>query len=367
MEGLGLGPNGASAYRSEVMALPFLRSDLPDSYPFSVRELPWTAKLDQNESPIDLPEEVKREIAEELCARPWNRYVQPSEYLAAKVALAEVLKSSPERLAIVSGADQGLVIAALIGGGPGRRVRWFEPSYPYIGHAARMSRGDCEAIPLADDLGVSLDAARDADLLYLVSPNNPTGALVSDTTVRQALEHRERLVVVDEAYYDFSKETSVGLLDEFDNLLIVRSLSKSLVAAWHVGYVLGSAETIAIIERVLTAPYHLTAPQLTVARRYGQIRPHVLGAVELVRRERQRVAEALEAIDGVTQVYPSHANFLLFQVGVDAKRVASALADSGVRVRDVSGLPTLSGHLRVSIGTREDNDTFLAKLEQVLG
>jgi len=349
----------------------YLRPDLPTSYPFSVEQKSYTAKLDQNEAPMDLPLELKRELVDELCRRPWNRYVQPAEYVEAKESLAEVVGIAPERLAITAGADQGLVAAAMIAGGPGRRITWFEPTYPYVGHAARMSRGQCSAVHLGAGIDAEIDAAEldAADLVFFVSPNNPTGGLVDEATIRRALSTPERLVVVDEAYFDFSKVTVAGLLREFENLLIVRSLSKSLLAAAHVGYVMGAPETVAHVERLFTAPYHLTAQQLLVCQRYGELRPHVLGLAEMIRKERARVSAALIDLGVVEHVYPSHANFLLFRLNVDAGALAVSLADRGIRLRDVSGLPGLSGHLRVTLGTREENDAFLAAFAdgQVVG
>jgi len=342
----------------------YLRPDLPSSYPFSVEQKTHTAKLDQNEAPMDLPQELKRELVDELCKRPWNRYVQPAEYVEAKESLADVVGIAPERLAITAGADQGLVATAAIAGGPGRRIRWFEPTYPYVGHAARMSRGHCEAVSLGADIDAAMAAVEidAADLVYFVSPNNPTGGLVDESTIRRALAVPDRLVVVDEAYFDFSKVTVAGLLREHENLVVVRSLSKSLLAAVHVGYVMGSPDTVAHVERLFTAPYHLTAQQLLVCQRYGELRPHVLGLAEVIRKERARVSAALAELEIVEHVYPSQANFVLFRLNVDAGALAVTLADRGIRLRDVSGLPGLEGHLRVTLGTREENDAFLAAL-----
>ncbi|MBT8492256.1 MAG: histidinol-phosphate aminotransferase family protein [Deltaproteobacteria bacterium] len=343
----------------------YLRPDLPAAYPFTVREQPWVAKLDQNEAPVDLPAELKRELALELADRPWNRYVQPAEYQEAKRALAEAVGVDADNLAITAGADQGLAAAAAIAGGPGRKIRWFEPTYPYVGHVSRMSRGDCQPLELGPniDAEVSAENVGAARLVFFVSPNNPTGGLVDREVVRKALQDPGRLVVVDEAYYEYSRVTVADLLEDFSNLLVVRSLSKSLLAAAHVGYVLGSEPTIASIDRMFTAPYNLTAQQLQIARRYGQIRPHVIGVAELVRRERDRVSAALEASERVGRVYPSAANFVLFEVNGEVADVAAQLTDRGIRIRNVSGLAGLEGHLRVTIGSREDNDRFIEALD----
>jgi histidinol-phosphate aminotransferase len=355
------------------MSLPCLRSDLPEAYSFTVTELPHRAKLDQNETAVDLPLELKRELAAELIGQPWNRYVQPGEYAAAKTELAASLAVEPDTLAITAGCDQAIESAFVIGGGPGRRARWFEPTYPYIAHAARRTFTGAGAVVLGADIDSALDAGMvladpAPDLVVLVSPNNPTGGLVAGPVVEAALKDPRRLVFVDEAYADFSDHTFAGLLANHENLLIGRSLSKSSLAAVHVGYVLGHARAIAALERMVTAPYHLNALQILMARRYRDIAPHVHAMAREVAAERERIHGALAAREGVTP-RPSRANFVLFGVAGPAERarqVHQAMARAGVRVRDVGALPGLAGYLRVTVATRAENDLFLEALDQAL-
>jgi histidinol-phosphate aminotransferase len=355
------------------MSLRCLRSDLPEAYSFTVTALPYRAKLDQNETAVDLPIELKRELAAELMAQPWNRYVQPGEYAAAKAELAASLAVDADMLALTAGCDQAIESAFVIGGGPGRRARWFEPTYPYIAHAARRTFTDADAVVLGADIDGALDAdmvlaGPAPDLVVLVSPNNPTGGLVAAPVVEAALEDPRRLVFVDEAYADFSGHSFAGLLADHDNLLIGRSLSKSSLAAVHVGYVLGHGRAIAAIERMLTAPYHVNALQILMARRYRDIAPHVRAMARSVVAERERIHDALAAREGVTP-RPSRANFVLFGIAGLAERarqVHQALARAGVRVRDVGALPGLAGYLRVTVGTRAENDLFLAAMDQAL-
>lgn len=341
------------------MALPFLRPDLPASYAFSVTEQPHTAKLDQNEAPVDLPAELKRELLERLAAREWNRYVQPAEYAAAKRGLAACFDLDPNAIAITVGADQAIEAAFLVAGGPGRSARWFEPTYPYFGHAARRTFTRAAPADLATPV-----APPAVDLIAFVSPNNPTGELVSAETIDAALAEPARMVAIDEAYADFSGVTSLGKLAEHDNLFIIRSLSKSSLAAVHLGFVAAHPDVVAIVERLYTAPYHLNHLQLLLAERYGDIAPHVAAIAADVIAERTRVASALVAADGITPL-PSHANFIMFRVAGapdNAKTLHARLAALGIRIRDVGGLSGLAGHLRVTIGTREQNDQFLAAL-----
>jgi histidinol-phosphate aminotransferase len=346
------------------VTLPCLRPDLPAGYPFQVSQLPHRAKLDQNESPVDLPAELKRELAAELAARAWNRYVQPADYARAKRALADVFGVAPESLAVTVGADQAIEAAFLCGGGPGRRARWFEPTYPFIATAARRTFTRAEPAVLGRDIDRLLDPAAiqeaPADLIALVSPNNPTGGVVADPVLDAALAEPGRLVLVDEAYFEVSGWTALARLERAPNLFIARSLSKSMLAGVHVGCAIAHPEAIAAIERLYTAPYHLDAWQLLCAERYAVIRPHVGAAAAAVRAERERVAAALRG-RGLA-VLDGRANFLAFEVGPRATEVWSALAGAGIRVRDLGALPGLAGFLRVTIGTPTENDLFLAEL-----
>jgi len=333
------------------MALSFLRPGLPKSYPFSVAQQPHRAKLDQNETPVDLPIELKRDLAEELAARPWNRYVQPAEYASAKRGLAACFGLNPDNLAITVGADQAIEAGFMVAGGPGRSARWYEPTYPYFAHAARRT-GTAEA------------ETDDANLIAFVSPNNPTGELVPDERIEAALDNPARMVMLDEAYVEFSKKTWLPRLPDHHNLFIVRSLSKSALAAVHIGFVIAHPTVIAIVERMYTAPYHLNHMQLLIAKRYARIAIHVARAADEVIIERERMTKALARRSDITPT-PSHANFILFKVHGDrsvASKLHQRLADAGVRVRDVSGLAGLAGHLRVTIGTPEENELFLRAL-----
>jgi histidinol-phosphate aminotransferase len=353
------------------MSLAWLRPGLPRSYAFSVTELPHRAKLDQNEAAVDLPAELKRELLEEMMARPWNRYLQPVEYARAKQALAEVAGVDPDWLAITSGGDQALEAGFMIAGGPGRRARWFEPTYPYVGHAARRTATAADRVELGAALDHRLDAGQvdcDADLIALVSPNNPTGGLVADDVVTAALADPGRAVLLDEAYADYARHSWVGRVGEHDNLLVARSLSKSSLAWIHVGFVVAHPDAIAIIENLYTAPYHLNGVQLLVAARYRDIYPHVRARADEVIAERERLTAALEELEGV-EPYPSRASFILFRIAGEPDRAAAVhrtLAEAGVRIRDVAGLTGLAGHLRVTLGLSDENDLFLTELARAL-
>jgi histidinol-phosphate aminotransferase len=343
----------------------FLRSDLPERAPFSISELPHRAKLDQNEAAIDLPSELKADLARAMAAESWNRYPQPKRYVTAKAAFAQAVGIPPERLALTFGGDQTILAAFFLAGGADRRALFFEPTYPMLSHYARVTGTPCERVVLGPEMLLTrAHLLGDFALRCFVSPNNPTGGRVDDALVQAALDH-EGLVFVDEAYADFAGESVLagGAQVAADNLLVGRSLSKALLAGLRLGYAIGAPEVIALVEQIFFAPYHLSSAQLVIAERFADIKPHVERAVAQVRAERTRLVAALATL--VPRVHPSVANFVLFDVPSPA-RVAGALAQRGIRIRDVSRLPGLSHHLRVTIGTRSENDAFLAELADVL-
>jgi histidinol-phosphate aminotransferase len=346
-----------------------LRNDLPPNSTFTVTEKPWRAKLDQNEAPVDLPDELKTDLARALAAGAWNRYPQPSEYAAAKARFGQAVGVPAENLALTVGCDQVIQAAFLLAGGPGRRARWFEPTYPNVALASRITGTLGEGIVLGETIDEAIDpgqvtAPPAPHLIVLVAPNNPTGGAYGREALDAALADPDRLVLVDEAYADFSGESVIAEALTRPNLLVGRSLSKSLLAGVRLGWAVGHPEAIAALERIYTSPYHLNSLQILVASRYGEIKPHLERAAAMVRSERERVAAALQGLDGIT-VRPSRANFLLFGIA-DASSHHTDLADRGVRIRDVSELPGLSSHLRVTIGTPAENDLFLATLGDLL-
>lgn len=351
------------------MTLRCLRDGLPGAMPFTVSQLPCHAKLDQNEAPGDLPDPLKRELAAELAAAAWHRYPQPARYVDARRRFAGALGLDPESLFLCVGGDQAILSAFHLAGGSGRRARWFEPTYPYIALAAQVTQTTAEPVclPAAPEhaaAAASLLAEPAPSLVVLVSPNNPTGGCIPRSVLDTALADERRLVFLDEAYADFAGGSLLAEVSRHPNLAIGRSLSKALLAGARLGYVVAHPEAVRALEAAFAAPYHLNVLQLLLAARFDLIQPHLAAMVRSVVAERERMFAELARVSGLSP-RPSHANFLLFQVAGDpagARRLHRELAESGIRVRDVGGLPTLAGHLRVTVGRPEENDAFLAAI-----
>lgn len=340
-----------------------LRDDIPRGSSFSVAQTPCQAKLDQNESPFEIPGDVKEQLLGELGAAPWHRYPQPADYAETKERFAAALDLDPDRVLLTVGCDQVILLAFWAAGGDGRTARVFEPTYPMFAHYARLTRTALDSVLLGPQFDIAAHGLGGrVDLMALVSPNNPTGGGPDRALIRQALE-LGGLTFVDEAYADYSGETVLDLLPDNGNLLIGRSLSKAQLAGARLGYGVGHPDLVRTLEGLLFAPYHLSALQLLIARHFALIRPHLADHVEAVVRQRARVAAGIQALG--LKPYPSKANFVLFaapDAAADVAAINTGLLARGVRLRDVSGMPGLAGHLRVTVGTAAENDLFLEAL-----
>ncbi len=340
----------------KTFPIEILRDGTPTEPSFSVSEVPHRAKLDQNESPFDIPQEAKQQILNALGDAKWSRYPQPQRYVEVKKRFAAAVGLEPEQLILTVGCDQIILLAYWAAGGPGRTARIFEPSYPIFGALARTTHTSLDQVVLGPEFDVAAHGLGDrVDLMVLVTPNNPTGNGANRELILEALA-KGSLVFIDEAYADYAEETVIDIIANHPNLLVGRSLSKALLAGVRLGYAVGHPSLINVLERLIFAPYHLNALQLLVAEHFDIIKPHLKTMVHSVISERHRVANRLDEMG--LRIYPSMANFILFEVD-RAAQTYGELLDRGVRIRDVSSMPGMGEHLRVTIGSRNENDIFL--------
>lgn len=224
----------------------------------------------------------------------------------------------------------------------------------------------------AEDLSLDLDEVLRVveesrpELTVLCSPNNPTGLVDPPTAVEQVLHATEGLVVVDEAYGQFSSWSAMGLVDDDVDLVVTRTFSKTWsMAAARLGYLVGPAPLVAQLDEVVL-PYHLDAVSQLAGCLALEFETEMHERVAALVGERSRLAAALSTLP--VRVWPSEANFVLFRPTAAAGReVWEALVARGVLVRDCSSWPRLSGCLRVTIGTPDEDEAFLAALREVLG
>ncbi len=346
-----------------------LRPDLVGRTPYGAPQLSVPVQINTNENPFPpsaaLVDDVAASVA--AAAADLNRYpdrdaVALREGLAAYLSASTGVTLSVDNVWAANGSNEILQQLLQAFGGPGRRALGFEPSYsmhPIIATGTQTTWLPCPRTPA---FGVDVPAAVELvrrerpDLLFVTSPNNPTGGSLELAELQQLVDAAPGIVVVDEAYAEFSdKPSAITLIDKHPGqLVVVRTMSKAFAfAGGRLGYL---AAAPAVIDALLLVrlPYHLSVLTQVAARAALRHAEDTLGSVARLVAERERVARVL--IDDGFQVVDSDANFLLFGVFSDAAATWRQYLEAGVLLRDV-GIP---GHLRATIGTESDNDRFLA-------
>ncbi len=325
-------------------------------------------KLDQNENPYEIPEDLKRRIVDRVLLRDWGRY---PEFVPVPLihALARYSGWTADGILVGNGSNELISAAVTVTLGPGKTVAIPQPTFALYELMAKVAGATIQSVPLkAADMSFDVEelvqAARTSDVVIVCSPNSPTGSLLRKTDARRLLSEARGLVIIDEAYHEFSGQTLLPLLEEHDNLLLLRTLSKAWsLAGIRFGYMLTSAAIAAEIQKV-KLPYNVNIFTLVAA----ELIVGELGVEEPVRKlvtARDRLAAELTGREGVV-AYPSQANFILFRTRFVARRLFDALYEFGVLVRDVSRYPMLERCLRVSVGTAEENTRFLEALDRAL-
>ena len=275
---------------------------------------------------------------------------------------------------MANGSNEVLQTLSLTYAGPGRSVALFEPTYAMHSQIARVTGATVAEGRRGEDLAIDLDEVRRVvttarpSITYLCSPNNPTGIAETPETVQAVLAMVEEvggLLVVDEAYSQFAPWSALELVSDEVPLVVTRTYSKTWsMAAARLGYLIGPSWLVAELDKVVL-PYHLDALKQAAGLIALDYVDDMERRVSILTEERGRVDAALRELP--CEVWPSAANFILFRpTTADADAVWQALVERSVLVRNCSGWPGLSGCLRVTIGTRDEDDRFLTALREVL-
>lgn len=327
-------------------------------------------RLNTNESPYPPPAGWVEALAVEIAGIPFHRYPDRSAR-ALREALAQLHGVRPDQVFAANGSNEVLQTLMLTYGGPGRSAAVFEPTYALHSHISRLTGtavavGERAADFTLDPVEVKRVLAEAGPAVtFVCSPNNPTGRSEPAGVVAEVLDLAPGLVVVDEAYGQFSPRSALELVADDVPLAVVRTYSKTwAMAAARLGYLVAPAPVVAALE-ARTLPYHLDAIKQVAGRLALRHRPEMEARVATIAAERDRLVAALGALD--VEVWPSDANFVLFRPrSRPARDVWQGLLDRSVLVRDCSGWPRLEGCLRVTVGTRDEDDAFLAALGEAL-
>ena len=351
-----------------MTGLPPARADLALREGYHSPQVAVEVRLNTNESPFPPPDAWREALGAELQGIEFHRYPDRGAWDLRK-ALAELHGVVPEAVFCANGSNEVLQSLCLAYGGAGRQVVTFEPTYALHGHIAHLTGTGVVEVERERDF--SLDPAvvtatlrqhRPA-ITFLCSPNNPTGRADEPAVVEAALDAMAGLVVVDEAYGQFADWSAMDLVADDRPLVVTRTYSKTwAMAAVRLGYLIGPPRVVEVLERV-ALPYHLDAVKQAAGRLALRFADEMESRVATIVAERRRLMDAFDGL-GV-ETWPSQANFILWRPP-DAAAVWRGLLDQSVLVRDCSSWPRLAGCLRVTVGTPQENDRFLAALEDVL-
>lgn len=329
-------------------------------------------KLNQNENAWDMPLALRQEILHRFEQMRWSRY---PDFIPASLHenLAEFSGVRPDQIIAGNGSNELIQAVMMVTIGPRKHVLICEPTFALYRQVATVLGGNVESISLTNSLQynsallLSVVEERQPDVTVICSPNNPSGCVIEDQDLVKLLRIARGLVVIDEAYHEFAQHTVVPLLEEHENLVVLRTFSKAMaLAALRVGYLMAQADLVREIRKAVL-PYNLNsfsqmAAECAVDRYETDLRP----LVKRIINERQRLFDGLSAIKGLTPV-PSKGNFMVVKTELDPKVVFEELLLRDVLIRDVSGYPMLKKYFRVSVGLLEENDELLAGLREICG
>jgi histidinol-phosphate aminotransferase len=347
-----------------------LRDDLRGKSPYGAPQLDVPVRLNTNENPHPPTKALVDDVTASVqaVARDLHRYPD-RDAVALRTDLAAYLTGqtgtvlSVENLWAANGSNEILQQLLQAFGGPGRSAIGFVPSYSMHPIISGGTQTEWLVANRADDFSLDADVAvaaikeRTPDIVFVASPNNPSGQSVPLDELRRLLEAMSTgILILDEAYGEFSSQPSaVKLIDEYPTRLVVtRTMSKAFAfAGGRLGYLIAAP---AVIDAMLLVrlPYHLSSVTQAAARAALRHADDTLGSVAKLIAERERVTEALTGMG--FRVIPSDANFVLFGEFADAPATWQRYLDAGILIRDV-GIP---GYLRATTGLAEENDALLA-------
>jgi histidinol-phosphate aminotransferase len=359
-----------SSARAAVTPENLIRPEVMALHAYHVPPAGGMIKLDAMENPYLLPQALRDEIARLVADAEINRYPDAGAHqLKAAIGRVTNLPSGMEVL-LGNGSDEIIQLLALAVARPGAVLLSVEPSFVMYRMIATFAGMKYVGMPLTEDFSLDLKAMLDAiereqpALVFLAYPNNPTGNLFDAAAIGRIIEAAPGLVVVDEAYYAFARDSFIPQLARYDNLLVMRTFSKLGMAGLRLGFLAGAKAWLEQLEK-LRLPYNVgVLPQL-VAAKLLQHHEVLLAQAESIKQERTRLFAALSAMDGV-RVYPSEANFILMRVA-KATQIFEGLKQRGVLIKNLDGgHPALTDCLRVTVGTPEESARFVAALQDTI-
>lgn len=326
-------------------------------------------KLDSNENYA-----LEREFSSDLIEKTQEK-IDVREYPLGGIerlvdALSKYVKMPPEMICAGNGSDQiiDLILANFVS--KRTRVLTSEPTFGFFEERCKLYSIPTIKIPFTSNMTLDLDkfltSSKKADILYLDSPNNPTGFQFAKNKLEQLIKEFDGLVMIDEAYVEFADYSIVEMTKKKDNLIVLRTLSKAFgLAGLRVGYLVANKKIADVFSKIIQYPYPLNTVAIEAGILALQKSRRIYEVISVVKKERARVTKKLQEM-GVFEVFDSKANFVLFSADGAGQRIYKALIEQGIVVKNLGKLGKHEGCLRVTIGSEEMNSKFLLAIRDIL-
>lgn len=345
----------------------FIRKEILDLPSYHLDEHPGI-KLNQNESPWDIPIPLKAEIIENLLKTSWNRYPL-GDMLHLKKKMAKHLGVWPDNLVFANGSNvliQALILATSVC----EKILTFDPTFGLFEIQGNALANKVHRVELEHDFSIPIDNTLKAikkinpRLIYISNPNAPTGNLFDSESIKKIIKAANCLVVVDEAYYPFSGLTLLPWMKHYDNLVLIRTFSKAFaLGGLRLGWMIAEPEVARAVQKCLL-PFCVSKMTHVIALTVLDNMSYVDDYAKKIIGERERVFKEMSGLINMV-VHKSDANFILFETR-EADRVFKKLLAQGVIVRSLNDRRRLTNALRVTIGSDEENNAFLKALRKAL-
>lgn len=331
---------------------------------------PDSLKLDSNENYV-IPKQFQQDLINSA-----KKNCDIREYPLGGVErlikqLSKFLKVDSSMIGVGNGSDQILDLILSNFASKQTRVLTSNPTFGFFEERCKLYSIPVTAIPFSSDMKLDvkefLKASNNSDILYLDSPNNPTGFQFQKNDLQKLVKSFDGLIIIDEAYGEFSDFSLSNMVKSQENLIVVQTLSKSFgLAGLRLGYFIANKKFTDIFNRVLQYPYPVSTLTIESAILALEQSIQMKNAVQIIKEERKRIIENLRKYD-TFEVFDSKANFVLFDAHGSHKRVYDALIEQGISIRKLGKIGKHDGCLRVTVGTKEMNSKFLLAIRDLLG
>ena len=286
------------------------------------------------------------------------------------VALSDYIKMPSEMIGVGNGSDQIIDLLLTNFALKETTVLTSDPTFGFFEERCKLYAIPTIKIPFTDNMTLDLEKflsnTKKADILYLDSPNNPTGFQFARNQLEQLINEFEGLVIIDEAYVEFADYSVVDLTTKKDNLLVLRTLSKAFgLAGLRVGYFVANKKIVDVFTKVIQYPYPLNTIAIDAGILALQKSKHISEIASLVKNERARLIEKLRNMEAF-EVFDSKANFVLFGARGAGLRIYKALIEQGILVKNLGKIGNQEGCLRVTVGSEDMNSRFLSAIRDLL-